>query len=94
MQVKTQKLNAFRQEAILQEAIVGEKARRQKGKVDKKPNIRHFYKYGMLPWQTVRQRGYPLFLNRRSLGEFPRFGELEIGRGDVACRLRFANARS
>jgi hypothetical protein len=33
----------------MQEAIVGEKARREKGKVDKKPNIRYFYKYGMLP---------------------------------------------
>jgi hypothetical protein len=31
MQVKTQKLNAFRQEAWMQEAIVGEKARREKG---------------------------------------------------------------
>jgi hypothetical protein len=33
-------------------AIVGEKAKREKGKVDKKPNIRCFYKYGMLPLTT------------------------------------------
>jgi hypothetical protein len=31
MQVKTQKLNAFRQEARAHLAIVGEKARREKG---------------------------------------------------------------
>ncbi len=51
MQVKTQKFNAFRQEARgkRQEARVGEKARREKGKVNKKLNIRYFYKYGMLP---------------------------------------------
>ena len=35
--VKTQKLNAFRQEV----------------KVDKEPNLRYFYKYGMLPLTLI-----------------------------------------
>ena len=50
--VKTKKLNAFRQKARGKRQELGKRQEGKRDALDKKPNIRYFYKYGMLPAET------------------------------------------
>jgi hypothetical protein len=52
---KTQKLNAFRH--ACKSSCGNSWGKGKKGKVDKKPNIRYFYKYEMLPARCLFYAG-------------------------------------
>jgi len=70
--VKTQKLNAFRQEARGKRQESGKRQEGKRDALDKKSNIRYFYKYGMLPsvayHKVVRKEGSnPAFCQLQNL---------------------------